>query len=93
MKNVGLFTRMALPVVALIFLIVVVLLFFIPGQLHDTVTKSVIKSSEDTVSQFKTLRKYYTQNVIKKVVASQDLRPGSDHHNDPGKVPLRDVRV
>ena len=88
MKNSGLFTRMAIPVLALIIIIMLVLILFIPVQLHDTVTRNVIENSEATVNQFKTLRKYYTQNVIKKVVQSPDLSPGIDHRNAPDKVPL-----
>ncbi|MCW8885906.1 MAG: methyl-accepting chemotaxis protein, partial [Motiliproteus sp.] len=44
--------------------------------------------SQQTVKQFKTLRKYYTQNIIKKVLAGQEIRPAINHSGQAGKVPL-----
>lgn len=88
MNNLGLFGKMAVPIVAIIALIALVLALFIPYQLNRTVLDGVIKNSQATVDQFKTLRKYYTQNVIKKVVQSNDLSPGSDHKDHANKVPL-----
>lgn len=88
MNNLGLFGKMAIPVVVIIALITLVLALFIPHQLNRTVIDGVIDNSQATVDQFKTLRKYYTQNVIKKVVASKDLSPGTDHKTSSNKVPL-----
>ncbi len=88
MNNLGLFGKMAIPIIALIALVSLVLAIFIPQQLNRTVIDGVIQNSQSTVEQFKILRKYYTQNIIKKVVVSQDLRPSINHKNDPKKVPL-----
>ena len=88
MNNLGLFGKMAVPIVAIIALIALLLAVFIPYQLNRTVLDGVIKNSQATVDQFKTLRKYYTQNVIKKVVQSNALSPGSDHKDHANKVPL-----
>jgi len=88
MNNLGLFGKMAIPVIALIALVSMILAIFIPQQLNRTVIDGVIQNSQSTVDQFKILRKYYTQNIIKKVVVSQDLRPSINHKNDPKKVPL-----
>ncbi|OPX55856.1 Methyl-accepting chemotaxis protein [Oceanospirillum multiglobuliferum] len=88
MNNLGLFGKMAVPIVALIALISLVLALFIPSQLHKTVVDAVIENSQGTVSEFKTLRKYYTENVIKKVLGTENLRPDSNHKDNPNKVPL-----
>lgn len=39
---------------------------WLPDMIQSNVVESTITSSEETVNQFKTLRAYYTKNVIKK---------------------------
>lgn len=88
MRNLGLFGKMAVPIVALIAIIMLILVFFIPKQMSETVVEGVIENSQSTVDQFKTLRKYYTQNVVGKVLASGALKPDSDHKQHANKIPL-----
>ena len=88
MKNLGLFGKMAVPIFALITVIMLILVFFIPKQLSTTVTEGVVESSQSTVDQFKTLRQYYTQNIVGKVVSSGTLKPDSDHSGHPDRIPL-----
>lgn len=88
MRNLGLFGKMAVPIIALIAIIMLILVFFIPKQMSETVVDGVIENSQSTVDQFKTLRKYYTQNVVGKVLASGALKPDSDHRQHGDKIPL-----
>ena len=68
MNNLGLFGKMAIPIIALIALVSLVLAIFIPQQLNRTVIDGVIQNSQSTVEQFKILRKYYNhKNDPKKV--------------------------
>ncbi len=88
MRNLGLFGKMAVPIIALIAIIMLILVFFIPKQMSETVVEGVIENSQSTVDQFKTLRKYYTQNVVGKALASGALKPDSDHKQHGDKIPL-----
>lgn len=88
MRNLGLFGKMAVPIIALIAIIMLILVFFIPKQMSETVVEGVIENSQSTVDQFKTLRKYYTQNVVGKALASGALKPDSDHKEHGNKIPL-----
>ncbi|MCW9051668.1 MAG: methyl-accepting chemotaxis protein [Motiliproteus sp.] len=88
MKGHGLFWKMSLPVLALFAVAIIVLIIFIPRQMEQNTIDSVVLSSQQTVKQFKTLRKYYTQNIIKKVLAGQEIRPAINHSGQAGKVPL-----
>ena len=45
-------------------------------------------SATQTVSQFKTLRAYYTKNIIKKVLANGSIKPSIDHEGKENTVPL-----
>lgn len=84
----GIFWKISLPILALFAVTIAALAVYIPKQLEQATIESVVMSAEQTVSQFKTLRKYYTQNIIKKVLASNDIRPAIDHAGQANKVPL-----
>lgn len=88
MRNLGLFGKMAVPIIALIAIIMLILVVFIPKQMSETVVDGVIENSQSTVDQFKTLRKYYTQNVVGKAIASGALKPDSDHQGHSNRIPL-----
>jgi len=49
---------------------------------------AAVLSAENTVKQFKTLRAYYTKNVLKKVKANSDLRPTVNPGNNPKEISL-----
>jgi len=80
--------KMAAPIIGVFTLCLVALLYLIPGQMKNSANRGAIVSAEQTVNQFKTLREYYVQNVIKPVLASKELRPAIDHQNDDKAVPL-----
>ena len=61
---------------------------WLPGMVQSDVVKGSVTSAEETVNQFKTLRAYYTKNVIKKVLANDGLKPSLNHQQDPNGVPL-----
>ncbi len=90
MKKVGfsIFWKVSLPIVILFLLMFTFLLFFIPSQLEKMAVNEAMISAMDTVDQFKTVRKYYTGNIIKKIQGSAVLKPGINHKTDPKLVPL-----
>jgi len=50
--------------------------------------QEALLSAQRTVNQFKTLRSYYTENVIKKILNSSELHVSHDHKNKADTVPL-----
>jgi methyl-accepting chemotaxis protein len=62
MRNLGLFGKMAIPIVTLTLLIMLILVAFIPKQMSATVIEGAIKNSQSTLGQLKKLREYYTEN-------------------------------
>lgn len=79
---------LVLPIPAAIIVAVIAVAVLVPRTIENNVRLGVIQDATQTVQQFKTLRGYYTANVIKKVVATEGLSPGINHNNDPGMVPL-----
>ena len=61
---------------------------WLPDMIQSNVVKGTVASAEETVNQFKTLRAYYTKNVIKKVLANGGLKPSFNHQQEQDGVPL-----
>ncbi len=84
----GLFSKLVLPVIALFIVSIIVLNFYIPSQLEHQAIEGATSAAKQTAKQFKVLRKYYVQNILKKVKAGSDMRPKINHKNDPKAFPL-----
>jgi len=88
MKVSSLFWQLALPVIGPGCLVVIILSFIVPEHLKQNAVSSAILEAEKTVQQFKTIRAYYTNNVVKTVLKSQDIRPAIEHQNNDKAIPL-----
>lgn len=84
----SLFWKLVIPVIVLFVLTIIGLFFYIPSELQDRAIEGARASSENTAKQYKTLRKYYVQNVVKKVKAGSDLKPTINHKDNPKAFPL-----
>ncbi|MBT3810654.1 MAG: DUF3365 domain-containing protein [Rhodospirillaceae bacterium] len=80
--------RLILPIPVVLVVMIAVAWYFLPRAIADNVRESAVQSAVQTVNQFKTLRGYYTKNIIKKVLADGSLKPSIDHAGKPGTVPL-----
>ena len=59
----------------------------VPMLAKSTTVNQAVSSAQDTVTQFKTLRAYYTNNVIKKALAN-GLQGSFDHKTTGDALPL-----
>lgn len=84
----GLYSKLILPIIALFTIAIIALGVYIPNQIHERTIDGAINASKQTAKQFKVLRKYYVQNILKKVKAGSDMRPKINHKNDPTAFPL-----
>ncbi len=80
--------QMMIPVFAVFIIGIVITLSIIPGKMEDNVIETAIQSSEETVQQFKMLRKYYSENVVKPVKGSDDITLSIDHKQYDNAIPL-----
>lgn len=87
--NLGsLFWKLVLPIIVLFIVVIVALSFYIPSEITNRTVEFATVSSKQTAKQFKVLRKYYVQNILKKVTAGSNLKPAIDHKNNPNAFPL-----
>jgi methyl-accepting chemotaxis protein len=85
--------KMAIPVIALLSVTIVGLMIFIPWKLESMGVEVAVDNAKTTVKQFKTLRKYYAQNVIAKVIKNDGVKPMIDHKGNSQAIPLPETMI
>ena len=88
MKQKSITTRILFPVISLMVLGVAGLLFSVSVSTRDQVVRTSVRNATTTIDQFRTLRGYYTDRVVKKLKARPDLKVSFDHMQDDNAVPL-----
>ncbi len=87
--NLGsLFWKLVLPIIVLFTVVIVALSFYIPTEITNRTVEFATVNSKQMAKQFKVLRKYYVQNIVKKVTAGSNMKPAIDHKNNPNAFPL-----
>ena len=87
MKKQAMIRRFLLPIAAILGGLALIIAIYLPGMVHNTMLQATEQEAVTTVNQFKTLRGYYTKNVISKVKAF-GMTPHFEHVADPNRVPL-----
>lgn len=82
MKN-----RFLIPIAILLAVITLTILALLPGMIERSMLENSIDEAKNTVSQYKTLRGYYTKNVIVKAKAA-GMKPHYNHQGVEGTIPL-----
>ena len=80
--------RLTMPIPLFIILCLGIAWVTIPRILEKNTIAFATTAATNIVNQIKTIRGYYTRNVIMDVKASTDLSPGINHKNDPNVIPL-----
>ena len=81
-------TRLFTPIIIILIVVVIVLMTYVPMVTKEYTTSAAISSAKSTVQQYKTIRGYYTKNVIKKIKQETTLKPHYIHKNEANNVPL-----
>ncbi|HFE39559.1 MAG TPA: methyl-accepting chemotaxis protein [Gammaproteobacteria bacterium] len=91
LKNLNphsLFWKLALPVVIFFAVIILALSFYISSEIEHRAVEGAKTAANQTATQFKKLRKYYVNNIIKKVKSASSIKPAINHKNNPNSIPL-----
>gem|GEM_PF-2053308 len=66
----------------------IIIIIVIPILVQANTEQSSINTAKRSLEQFKVLRGYYTDNVIRKAQGKGGLVASYDHRQDPNKIPL-----
>ena len=80
--------KLVLPVPIGLIIAVLAIWATVPGMIANNIRDEAVRSAEQTANQFKTVRGYYTKNVITKAVANGSLKPSFNHSTEPNSIPL-----
>ncbi len=80
--------RVLLPVVVLSTVLTGSLAFYVHRTSRESTRRLAVAESIRTVERFKALRKYCTENVVRKVSAGSNLRISFDHEETSDTIPL-----
>ncbi|GJJ03336.1 hypothetical protein RugamoR64_38740 [Duganella rhizosphaerae] len=84
----SMFWKLFVPIGALLLLSGLAAAILLPLVIQRNAEQEAIEAGQETVRQFQLLRKYYTDNVVSKVMANGQLRVSFDHLGRPDTVPL-----
>ena len=84
----SLFWRLFIPVLGVIIVSLAVISWYVPNAIRNNAELEAIENAKRSVNQFKTIRKYYTENVIQKVIGRDGLKASINHENDKVSIPL-----
>lgn len=84
----GLARKVIIPLAVIFGLGATAIGYIVPRLLASNVVEYATASAEETVAQFKTLRKYYVKNVISKVVGKSDVTASTNHADAERTIPL-----
>jgi hypothetical protein len=88
LRHASLSVRIIVPVVFVLILCVSALLGYLWRAASRQTAESSLLSAQATVTQFKTLRAYYTAQVVNKVKTAGGLDVTYDHADKPNAIPL-----
>ena len=84
----GLEWRLIVPILAAVIVAIVSIWVVVPRIVAANSTAEAIRASQQTAAQFKTLRAYYTENVVNKVLKDGHLKTSADHKSDDKAIPV-----
>ncbi len=80
--------KLLMPVFITMVVISIFVAILIPRLGNTNAQNNAIASAIKTVNQFKTIRGYYTKNVVKKVLVGSSLKPSFNHASEKNAIPL-----
>lgn len=84
----SLFWRLFLPVMGIFIICLALISWYIPGAIQKNAEQEALEIAKRNVNQFKTIRKYYTQNVVSKVIGRDGIKGSVNHQNEENSIPL-----
>src|SRR5262245_42290263 len=80
--------RMILPIPIAVMVAIAAIWLLVPRMIAGNAIDQAVLASRNTASQFKTIREYYTENVVDKIVMDGTFRTAADHRDDAKAIPL-----
>src|SRR5262245_27070639 len=80
--------QMIVPIPLAVIAAIAAIWLLVPRLIAGNAIDQAVLASRNIVAQFKTIREYYTENVVDKVVMEGTFEASSDHKGDAKAIPL-----
>jgi signal transduction histidine kinase len=80
--------RMIVPIALAVIATIVAIGVLVPRMIASNATNQALLASRNIAAQFTTIREYYTENVVDKIVMDGTFKASSDHKGDAKAIPL-----
>src|SRR5262249_16394516 len=80
--------QMIVPIPLMVIAAIAAVWFMVPRKVAESAADQAVLAGRSIATQFKTLREYYTENVVDKILSEGTFRASSDHKNDAKAIPL-----
>ena len=80
--------RMIAPIPLALIAAIAAVWLLVPRMIADNAIDQAVLASRNIAAQFKTIREYYTENVVDKIVVEGTFRAASNHQGDARAIPL-----
>lgn len=80
--------RLIVPILLAVIVAIGSIWIVVPRVVAANSTKEAIRASLQTAAQFKTLRAYYTEQIVNKVMKDGHLKTAADHKADDKAIPV-----
>lgn len=86
--NKSLALKLALPIPIIVIVCLIAAWIVVPEMITNNARDMTTRSALQTANQFKTIRGYYTKNIIAKAKKTGGLKPAINHSQLPNGIPL-----
>ena len=80
--------RIILPVPITLLIVVGVIWVTMPRLMESTAVHDAFLANQQVAAQFKTIRGYYSESVVNKVLQTGAVKASHDHKGQPGVIPI-----
>jgi methyl-accepting chemotaxis protein len=80
--------RLALPVPLILIVALALTWWIVPRIVESMATNDAFLANKQVAAEFKTIRAYYTENVVSKVLKQSSLKSSYDHKTNDMAIPL-----
>ncbi len=80
--------RMIVPIPLAVLAAIAAIWLLVPPMIEGNAIDQAARASLNTAAQFKTIREYYTDNVVDRIVTDGKFKATSDYKGDARAIPL-----
>jgi signal transduction histidine kinase len=80
--------QMIWPIPVTVIVAIAAIWLLVPRMIAGNAIDQAVLASRNIASQFKTIREYYTENVVDKIIVEGTFKASSDHKGDAKTIPL-----